>query len=480
MKAYSTILECYFFYCFDFGKLKIRIIQDLTALASEEGRMFLNSIYTDGYTCRVSFAKHKDENPFGAVKLQLHDFNNEEIDDHFRVCTVHPGRRDTFNSCHDGDDFRRLTTVEYYTTSGSPGRMRKEDNRKIRNGLKEIETDIPTAKTANVEQFTRHIQYIFTNLDAFFDFYDFTGSEKSASEMITTKEIPSSSTSDWELVGNYWLYKKPLEKSDNDDRDYRLIKLASNELQVLLVHDKNTDKASAALDVHVGHISDPPTLQGLAHFCEHLLFMGTEKYPKENDYNQYLSEHSGFSNAFTSVEDTNYYFEVAHSHLEGALDRFAQFFISPLFSDSCTERELKAVDSEHKKNKQQDSWRIFQLEKSLCNPSHPYCNFGTGNLETLYENPKANGQDIRQELLKFHDTYYSANIMKLCILGRESLDQLTEWAVEKFKDVRNKSIEPPSFPDNPLTKKELMPVKDVRILEMTFPFPDQRPLYAVQ
>lgn len=73
--------------------------------------------------------------------------------------------------------------------------------------------------------------------------------------------------------------------------------------------------------------------------------MGTEKYPKENDYNQYLSEHSGFSNAFTGVEDTNYYFEVGQEHLEGALDRFAQFFISPLFSDGCTERELKAVDS---------------------------------------------------------------------------------------------------------------------------------------
>lgn len=86
-------------------------------------------------------------------------------------------------------------------------------------------------------------------------------------------------------------------------------------------------------------------MQGLAHFCEHLLFMGTEKYPKENDYNQFLSEHSGFSNAFTGVEDTNYYFEVGQEHLEGALDRFAQFFISPLFSDGCTERELKAVDS---------------------------------------------------------------------------------------------------------------------------------------
>lgn len=61
---------------------------------------------------------------------------------------------------------------------------------------------------------------------------------------------------------------------------------------------------------------------------------------------------------------------------------------------------------------------MFQLEKSLSNPEHPYCHFGTGNLETLFENPKKNGQDIRQELLKFHDSYYSANIMKLCVLGR--------------------------------------------------------------
>ncbi|KAF7727647.1 Insulinase (Peptidase M16) [Apophysomyces ossiformis] len=300
--------------------------------------------------------------------------------------------------------------------------------------------------------------------------------------------MPAIDNPDWEASSNgkYWTYTRNLEKSDNDDREYRLIKLVNNNLQALLVHDKDTDKSSAALDVHVGHLSDPDDLQGLAHFCEHLLFMGTEKYPKENDYNQYLSEHSGFSNAFTGVENTNYYFEVGHEYLEGALDRFAQFFVSPLFSDSCTERELKAVDSEHKKNKQQDSWRMFQLEKYLSNPNHPYNHFGTGNLETLYENPRKNGKDIREELLKFHESYYSANIMKLCVLGRESLDELTEWVVEKFKDVRNKNIEPPSFPGHPLTENELMkqivikPVKDVRSLEMTFPFPDQRPLFSVQ
>jgi insulysin len=70
------------------------------------------------------------------------------------------------------------------------------------------------------------------------------------------------SSPDWELAshGNYWTYINTLEKSDNDDRHYRLIKLASNDLEVLLVHDKDTDKSSAALDVHVGHISDPVSI----------------------------------------------------------------------------------------------------------------------------------------------------------------------------------------------------------------------------
>jgi insulysin len=69
----------------------------------------------------------------------------------------------------------------------------------------------------------------------------------------------SSLSSDWQLSasGAYRIYTRPLEKSDNDDRDYRLIQLTNNDLQVLLVHDKNTDKSSAALDVHVGHLSDP-------------------------------------------------------------------------------------------------------------------------------------------------------------------------------------------------------------------------------
>lgn len=276
-----------------------------------------------------------------------------------------------------------------------------------------------------------------------------------------------------------------ITKPAQDKRDYRLLTL-SNKLRVLLISDPVTDKASAAADIHVGSLSDPDDIPGLAHFLEHLLFMGTEKYPVENDYSQYLSAHGGMSNAYTAEEHTNYYFEVTANNLEGALDRFAQFFIAPLFSESGTEREMNAVDSEHKKNLQSDSWRVFQLEKQLSNPNHVYRKFGTGNLETLGVNATEKGYDIRTKLIDFHSKLYSSNIMTVVILGKEPLEILTNWAVDKFSFVLNKDIDFPRFSGKPLTEKELgvfiniKPVKDIRHLEISFPIPETRKWYKYQ
>jgi len=47
------------------------------------------------------------------------------------------------------------------------------------------------------------------------------------------------------------------------------------------------------MDVHVGHFSDPDGIPGLAHFCEHMLFLGTKKYPDEASYSNFLSAHGG-------------------------------------------------------------------------------------------------------------------------------------------------------------------------------------------
>lgn len=53
--------------------------------------------------------------------------------------------------------------------------------------------------------------------------------------------------------------------------------------------------------VGVGSFSDPLELQGLSHYLEHMLFMGSEKYPDENEYDSFLTKNGGSSNAFTEL-----------------------------------------------------------------------------------------------------------------------------------------------------------------------------------
>jgi hypothetical protein len=69
---------------------------------------------------------------------------------------------------------------------------------------------------------------------------------------------------DWTTVSSnrsppYLAFSKPIQKSQQDDRDYRLIHLG-NGLRAMLVHDAKADKAAASLDVAVGHLSDPVSL----------------------------------------------------------------------------------------------------------------------------------------------------------------------------------------------------------------------------
>lgn len=275
-----------------------------------------------------------------------------------------------------------------------------------------------------------------------------------------------------------------IEKPLLDDRSYRLIKL-QNDLHALVIHDPTTDKSAASLDVNVGAFADRKyEVSGLAHFCEHLLFMGTKKYPEENEYSSYLAKHSGHSNAYTAAEHTNYYFEVGSGHFLGALDRFAQFFIAPLFSKSCKDREIRAVDSENKKNLQNDMWRLYQLEKLTSNPSHPYSGFSTGNFHTLHEEPIAQGKNVRDVLIDFHLNQYSSNLMSLVVLGKEDLDTLSTWVSDLYSDIPNKSLSRPDYEGSVIFAPEQLgklvqakPIMDSNKLELNFMIPDDQEEY---
>ncbi|KAG0448695.1 hypothetical protein HPP92_027703 [Vanilla planifolia] len=168
-----------------------------------------------------------------------------------------------------------------------------------------------------------------------------------------------------------------------------------------------------------------------------MLFYASEKYPVEDSYSKYITEHGGSTNAFTSMKHTNYYFDINTKFLEEGLDRFAQFFIKPLMSPDATIREIKAVDSENQKNLLSDIWRMDQLQKHLSSKNYPYHKFGTGTWDTLEVKPREKGLDTRLELMGFHEVNYSANIMHLVVYAKETLDEIQALVERKFTDIKN-------------------------------------------
>lgn len=149
-------------------------------------------------------------------------------------------------------------------------------------------------------------------------------------------------------------------KGKLDDRLYRSVSL-NNAMRCILVQDKDVEKSAACMFVGTGSLADPISdtpgsvdfgkpIDGLAHFCEHMLFLGTKKYPEENHYSKFINQHGGSKNAATGEDYTYYYFDIKNDQFPEALDIYSQFFKEPLFTESATDRELNAVDSEYKKN----------------------------------------------------------------------------------------------------------------------------------
>jgi insulysin len=293
--------------------------------------------------------------------------------------------------------------------------------------------------------------------------------------------------------------EEEMERPDHDDRLYRVITLR-NGLEILLIHDPSSDKAGAAMDARVGSFDDPEDTPGVAHAVEHLLPMGNRKYPAENEFGAFLAQHGGCSNAFTSTTSTNYHFELSYPvppyvseatemgdgrchtlqdakepmPFRGALDRFAQFFISPLFSQDTVHRELRAIDAEYKRNLQDDNWRLHQVKKALANPTHPYSRLSVGNWKTLHEDQISRGVSPRHKLVEFYSTKYSANRMKLVVLGRESIHMLAAWTEAIFAAIPYRRFHPqrwdvPLYADHQLmTQTVVKPVLQARSLELQF------------
>ncbi|KAJ6662537.1 hypothetical protein lerEdw1_011674 [Lerista edwardsae] len=241
---------------------------------------------------------------------------------------------------------------------------------------------------------------------------------------------------------------------DLDDPDSELEELADKD--ETRKRNSTEKQSAAALCIGVGSFSDPEDLPGLAHFLEHMVFMGSSKYPDENGFDAFLKKHGGSDNASTDCERTVFQFDVQRKYFKEALDRWAQFFIHPLMIRDAIDREVEAVDS--------------------------------GNADTLKHEPKQKNIDTYTRLREFWQRYYSAHYMTLVVQSKETLDTLEKWVTEIFSEIPNNDLPRPEFShltepfDTPDFHKvyRVVPIRKTHSLNITWALPPQEQYYRVK
>jgi len=265
----------------------------------------------------------------------------------------------------------------------------------------------------------------------------------------------------------------------NDKKKYRTLKLHNN-LEIFFVNDKETVISAACIVVGVGQKDDYNDKLGIAHYLEHMLFLGSEKYKGADQYSQFIENNGGSSNAHTSISKTWYHFDINSNKFMEALDIFGHFFISPIFNKIFVKNEVSAVNSEHSKNIGSDSWRSLEGMKKILNQDHPASRFSTGSLETLLgvtdetRVPDENVEHLRKSVKQFFDTKYSADIMKLYIYHNDDSDAIIRSIKAifgkitiKYDDKQTKTDIPLFIPlKNRIKLLKIVPVDDINTLSI--------------
>jgi len=201
--------------------------------------------------------------------------------------------------------------------------------------------------------------------------------------------------------------------------------------------------AACALMIDYGSFAEPTKYQGLAHFLEHMIFMGSEKYPEENIFDAHIKKCGGFSNANTDCEETLFYFEVAEKHLDSSLDYFTALMKAPLMKQEAMQRERSAVDSEFQQILQDDETRRDQLLASLATKGFPHGTFAWGNMKSLREN--VDDAELHKVLHEIRKEHYGANRMYVCLQARLPIDELESLVVRHFSEIPHNDVRAPDL-----------------------------------
>lgn len=239
----------------------------------------------------------------------------------------------------------------------------------------------------------------------------------------------------------------------NDLRKFHSI-LLPNQLQVTLIEDNSVSTASASLTIGVGHFCDPPEITGLAHLVEHLVAGGYRDFPGQETTPRYFQKYSCYSIASTGDQMSEYTMEMPTGdesedvfiNFSSVISLFAKMFVKPAFSEEGIEREVISMEAEFQNSRLHNHEHRSVLQAYFINPAHPLSNYVMGgNKRTLRTNPQSQNIDVLAAVHDFFNKYYSANLMKLCVVTPFSTAKILPVVASLFSNIANQNTPDPAL-----------------------------------
>lgn len=235
----------------------------------------------------------------------------------------------------------------------------------------------------------------------------------------------------------------------------------NNGLRVSLRHAPHLKRCAAAVRVHAGSHDAPSQWPGLAHFLEHLFFLGSARFAVEDGLMQFVQRQGGQLNASTRERTTDFFFEVPLSALPGALERLCDMLAQPQLTLQRQQGEREVIHAEFIAwSRNAEAQRQFALLQSV-SPRHPLSAFHAGNRYSLAIHDPA----FQQALSGFHRRFYQAGQITLSLCGPQPLAEL-EHQARQFGALfapgsRLEQTSPPALLDGPLRVAQSERQRDV-------------------
>ncbi len=219
-----------------------------------------------------------------------------------------------------------------------------------------------------------------------------------------------------------------------------------NGLRLLHYFDKNTQMVALNLLYDVGSKDESPAATGLAHLFEHLMFTGSKH---ASNFDEPLQAAGGNSNAWTSVDMTNYYETLPAHNVETAFRLEADRLRNLNLTDESIDTQKKVVIEEFKQRCLNVPYGDFHhISSSLAYKVHPY-RWPTIGLSV---------DDIKnashEEIKTFFNRHYAVNNLILCVSGKVDFQQAVMLAEKWFGDFEPADIPARHLPQEPVQNEQ--------------------------